>query len=46
MRSMLYDSGIYRQLRENIWEECAMTDTLLNNVLANKKTHSEKPPPS
>ena len=39
---MLNGLGIYGQLRENLWSECSKTDTLLNNVLANKKTHSEK----
>ena len=45
MRSMLNGEGIYGQLRENLWAECAKTATLLNNILANKKIHSEKDPP-
>ena len=44
MRSILNCAGIYGQLREKIWEECVKTTTLLNNILANKKIHSEKTP--
>ena len=45
---MLNGEGIYGQLRENLWEECAKTATLLNNVLSNKKIHygKDQPPQS
>ena len=45
MRSMLNGEGIFGQLREKLWAECAKTATLLNNVLAKKKIHSGKDQP-
>ena len=45
MMSMLNGEGIYGKLREKLWEECSKTSTLLNNILDNKKIHSEKYPP-
>ena len=42
---MLNGEGIYGQIRENLWEECAKMATLLNNILAHKKIHSEKDQP-
>ena len=45
MRSMLNGAGIFGQLREKLWDECAKTATLLNNVLAMKKIHSGKDQP-
>ena len=45
MRSILNEEGIYGQLRDKLWAECAKTSTLLNNILAHKKIHSEKNKP-
>ena len=45
MMSMLNGEGIYGQLRENLWAEFSKKTTLLNNILTNKKIHSEKNPP-
>ena len=45
---MLNGEGIYGHIRENLWEECTKTATLLNNILYHKKINSEKyrPPQS
>ena len=45
---MLNVAGIFGQLQEKLWAECAKTATLLNNVLAQKGIHSGKnrPPQS
>ena len=45
MRSMLNGEGIYGQLLEKLWAECAKTATLLNNLLSNKTIHYEKDRP-
>ena len=36
-RAMMNEANFYRKLREKLWAECAMTLTLLDGILINRK---------
>ena len=42
---MLNGEGIYRKLREMLWDECEKTSKLLNNLLDKKEIHFNKNSP-